>query len=139
MTCGKCGEEVSGRKCNACGHDEVPIHEQLAIAKEALAQAHRERDSYRDALYTARRGMDAVLDTKDRILERLRLVGDQLDAMRDANDLLTSRLAAAEARLRKYDPEPGKCEHGVAEGDWCEPCNHDYKQASIEAESEDQI
>lgn len=27
----------------------------------------------------------------------------------------------------------------VEGGDWCEPCNHDYKQASIEAESEDQI
>lgn len=37
------------------------------------------------------------------------------------------------ARLRHYEPEPGKCEHGVAEGDWCEPCNKAYKEAAIEA------
>lgn len=24
---------------------------------------------------------------------------------------------------------PGFCEHGVAEGDWCEPCNRAYKDA----------
>ena len=46
---------------------------------------------------------------------------------------LKQRLAAAEARLRRYEPEPGKCEHGVAEGDWCEPCNKAYKDAADEA------
>ena len=36
MTCGKCGAEVSGRKCDACGHDHVPIHERLATAEAAF-------------------------------------------------------------------------------------------------------
>lgn len=43
---------------------------------------------------------------------------------------LQQRLAAAEARLRRYEPEPDICEHGVTEGDWCEPCNREYKAAA---------
>jgi len=47
------------------------------------------------------------------------------------------RLEAAEAmceqlrtRLMHYEPPAGCCEHGVTEGDWCEPCNHAYKDAN---------
>ena len=46
------------------------------------------------------------------------------------------RLAAAETenarlltRIRRYEPEPGICEHGVTEGDWCEPCNREHEAA----------
>ncbi len=28
-----------------------------------------------------------------------------------------------------------KCEHGIMEGDWCEPCNLEYKRAAREAEA----
>ncbi len=27
-----------------------------------------------------------------------------------------------------------ECEHGVKDGEWCEPCNREYKRASIENE-----
>jgi hypothetical protein len=47
---------------------------------------------------------------------------------------LEQRLANATAevdRLRlKYEPLPDHCEHGVADGDWCEPCNRAYKEAA---------
>ena len=53
------------------------------------------------------------------------------------NAQLTARLAEVEARLRKYEPEADKCEHGVAEGDWCEPCNKAYKEAADETAKEE--
>lgn len=38
-------------------------------------------------------------------------------------------------RLRSFlagEPSGSKCEHGIAEGDWCEPCNKEYKRAARE-------
>jgi hypothetical protein len=32
--------------------------------------------------------------------------------------------------------EPGLCEHGIPDGDFCEPCNREYKRAAQEAETE---
>jgi hypothetical protein len=29
-------------------------------------------------------------------------------------------------------PHPVACEHGVPDGDWCEPCNQAYKAAALE-------
>ena len=29
------------------------------------------------------------------------------------------------------------CEHGVADGEYCEPCNREYKRAAVESEVED--
>jgi hypothetical protein len=43
---------------------------------------------------------------------------------------LAEARAALAAMTEKYEPEPGYCEHGVAEGDWCEPCNREYKRAA---------
>jgi hypothetical protein len=31
-----------------------------------------------------------------------------------------------------HPPVPGICEHGIMEGDWCEPCNKEYKRAARE-------
>jgi hypothetical protein len=40
-------------------------------------------------------------------------------------------------RLRaKYEPQPGLCEHGVQDGEWCEECNKAYKEARRENEAE---
>jgi hypothetical protein len=33
-------------------------------------------------------------------------------------------------RCYRCDPDPDKCEHGVPDGEWCEPCNRDYKEAA---------
>lgn len=55
---------------------------------------------------------------------------------RDRADALEQQLAESRAdceRLRtKYEPPTGFCEHGIQEGDWCEPCNREYKAASKE-------
>lgn len=45
-------------------------------------------------------------------------------------DQLAEARAELAAMKQKYEPEPGYCEHGVAEGDWCEPCNRAYKEAT---------
>ena len=47
MTCGKCGAEVSGRKCDACGHDHVPIHERLATAEAEMERLKEEVDLHK--------------------------------------------------------------------------------------------
>lgn len=31
-----------------------------------------------------------------------------------------------------YDIGPTRCEHGIKEGDWCEPCNLEYELAEVE-------
>lgn len=35
--------------------------------------------------------------------------------------------------LDRISPRPGVCEHGVADGDYCQPCNREYKRAEQEA------
>ena len=50
---------------------------------------------------------------------------------------LETKLDAVEARLRRYEPEPGFCEHNVPEGDWCKPCNKEYKRAIEEGGRDD--
>ena len=59
--------------------------------------------------------------------------GIEVNELGQQYEHLTARLAEVEALLRKYEPEPDKCEHGVAEGDWCEPCNKAYKEAADDA------
>ena len=45
------------------------------------------------------------------------------------------RLAAA--LLKFADEREGPvCEHGVKEGDWCEPCNRAYKEAAKESDND---
>lgn len=39
----------------------------------------------------------------------------------------------------RYEPPPGQCEHGVQDGDWCEPCNREYKLASREHEADEKV
>ena len=34
--------------------------------------------------------------------------------------------------IEMYESLIGKCEHGVPEGDWCQPCNAEYKRAAQE-------
>lgn len=31
--------------------------------------------------------------------------------------------------LDRISPRPDRCEHGVSDGDWCEPCNRESKAA----------
>jgi hypothetical protein len=40
-------------------------------------------------------------------------------------------------KISRLEPKPGYCEHGVLDGDWCEPCNKAYKEAAKEAEQEE--
>ena len=44
--------------------------------------------------------------------------------------ILEAKIEHLQARLRQYEPDPEMCEHGVVEGDWCEPCNAEYKRAA---------
>ena len=44
-------------------------------------------------------------------------------------------IEAAVAKLNRLDPPPGQCEHGVADGDWCELCNAEYKRAAADPEN----
>jgi hypothetical protein len=45
---------------------------------------------------------------------------------------LASELGATDAEIEEATATvPTACEHGVPDGDWCEPCNHAYKQARV--------
>lgn len=46
------------------------------------------------------------------------------------------RLDAEIALMQKARAALDVCEHGVQDGDWCEPCNKEYKRAAVENESE---
>ena len=39
------------------------------------------------------------------------------------------------ARDKASDPNQPKCEHGVIDGDFCLPCNCEYKRAAVENET----
>jgi hypothetical protein len=41
---------------------------------------------------------------------------------------LASELGATDAEIERAAASAG-CEHGVPDGEWCEPCNWAYKQA----------
>lgn len=45
------------------------------------------------------------------------------------------RLDAEILAMRKARAALDVCEHGVQDGDWCEPCNKEYKRAAVENES----
>lgn len=34
--------------------------------------------------------------------------------------------------LDRISPRSARCEHGVVDGDWCEPCNIEQKRAAME-------
>jgi hypothetical protein len=36
------------------------------------------------------------------------------------------------AILDRISPRPELCEHGIADGDYCESCNREYKRAAME-------
>ena len=44
-----------------------------------------------------------------------------------------------QAIVDRYEPPPGKCEHGVEDGEYCEPCNREYKRAAAEFQNEKNI
>lgn len=50
------------------------------------------------------------------------------------NAIKSSRYAVIECSLSVIDIE--RCEHGIRDGDFCEPCNREYKQAFIEHQRE---
>lgn len=54
-------------------------------------------------------------------------------AVKDGLEATINRLTK---KLEAYEPKPGHCEHGVEEGDWCEPCNRAYKEAAKQKEGE---
>jgi hypothetical protein len=41
-------------------------------------------------------------------------------------------------RLEQYEPKPGHCEHGIEDGEYCEPCNREYKRAAQAANGDEQ-
>lgn len=44
------------------------------------------------------------------------------------NALVTATIDTAAV----YDIGPPRCEHGITEGEYCETCNREYKQAEID-------
>jgi len=37
--------------------------------------------------------------------------------------------------IEQWQREQDVCEHGILAGEWCEPCNREYKRAAAECES----
>lgn len=35
--------------------------------------------------------------------------------------------------IAEHPEHEAKCEHRIDDGDWCEPCNLEYKRAALEA------
>lgn len=54
--------------------------------------------------------------------------GGQIAQLKLCLDCATFVARTLEAELAEKDV----CEHGVASGDWCQPCNEAYKRARIE-------
>lgn len=52
----------------------------------------------------------------------------------DDGDLLLTRddLVEVEDAIRKFREADDICEHGVKDGDYCEPCNRAYKDAAAD-------
>lgn len=50
---------------------------------------------------------------------------------------VVAELIAAWRENEARKPKPGQCEHGIGEGDWCEPCNAAYKQAREDKDNAD--
>ena len=50
-----------------------------------------------------------------------------LRGIQQADDML--------AQLAK--PQAERCEHGIADGEYCEPCNREYKRAAVENAKEE--
>jgi hypothetical protein len=52
-------------------------------------------------------------------------------------DRMTAEVVRLQAIVDRLEPPPWKCEHGVSDGDWCEPCNREYKRAEEESAAEE--
>lgn len=87
-------------------------YDDAAYAKgyDESLELRRERDSFRDALYTARRELDVVRDEVGNLLERLRIKGDQLDAAEDDIDRLNQMLRATGYGQGQIDAYADECE-----------------------------
>lgn len=135
-------DDLSARLAEADKHLEE-VEERFSFAEACvkdrdarLAAAEAERDGLR----VEQQLLDGKMQMLGKRLAAAEALNEQIPVLTQAVaealanfGKATKRLAAAEARLRVYEPEPGKCEHGVAEGDWCEPCNKAYKEAADEA------
>ena len=92
--------------------------------------------------------------TRLRVASRNGIATDTCDHAIAEIERLQAELAAANARFAEMSTPTGreielqeilsealslcdacKCEHGVPDGYWCEPCNHEHKLPAAEAEA----
>lgn len=109
-----------------------PFIEKLFAENARLQSLVTKPDAQRidnECLSTTNHQLNAELAELRTKLRHADIAQGEGEAVCEQLEAENARLAA---RLQQYEPKPGHCEHGIQDGEYCEPCNREYKRAAIE-------